>query len=141
MNQPIVRKGPIELVQGDITQMQTGAIVNPSNTSLILGAGVSGAIRSRGGDAIQAEMSRLGGCKVGGAVATGAGNLKARYVIHAVGPRMGEDGEDDKLESATTESLKRAEELGIESIAFPAISTGIFGFPIDRCARIMLGAV
>jgi len=141
MNLPIAYKGPIELARGDITQMDTDAIVNPSNTSLILGAGVSGAIRSRGGDEIQDQMSKLGRCEVGGAVATGAGNLKARYVIHAVGPRMGEGNEDAKLQSATTESLERAEELELESIAFPAISTGIFGFPIDRCAKIMLGAV
>lgn len=135
------KRGPVELVGGDITAMDTDAIVNPSNTSLILGAGVSGAIASKGGPSIQEEMSRIGHCPVGGAVATGGGRLKARYVIHAVGPMMGEGGEDEKLRSATVESLKRAEELKISSIAFPAISTGIYGFPIDRCARIMLTAV
>lgn len=131
-------RGHIELVKGDITEMDTDAIVNPSNTNLYLGAGVSGAIRAKGGNVIQEEMSRIGGCPVGGAVATGAGSLKARYVIHAVGPRMGEGDEDEKLRSATRESLKRAEELGLKSVAFPAISTGIFGYPVDRCARIML---
>jgi O-acetyl-ADP-ribose deacetylase (regulator of RNase III) len=120
--------------------MDTDAIVNPSNTGLILGAGVSGAIASKGGPAIQEEMSRIGHCPVGGAIATGAGRLKARHVIHAVGPMMGEGGEEEKLRSATVESLKRAEELKISSMAFPAISTGIFGFPLDRCARIMLTA-
>jgi len=134
-------RGPVELAQGDITEMDTDAIVNPSNTQLILGAGVSGAIRNKGGGAIQEEMSALGGCPVGGAKVTGAGSLKARYVIHAVGPRMGEGDEDEKLRSATAESLRRAEEMGMASITFPAISTGIFGFPVDRCARIMLGAV
>lgn len=131
-------KESVELVCGDITAMDTDAIVNPSNTSLILGAGVSGAIASKGGPTIQQEMSRIGHCPVGGAVATGAGRLKTRYVIHAVGPMMGEGDEDEKLRSATLESLKRAEELNIASIAFPAISTGIFGFPVDRCAKIML---
>lgn len=135
------RRGPVELINGDITAMDTDAIVNPSNMRLILGAGVSGAIASKGGPSIQQEMSRIGGCPVGGAVATGGGRLNARYVIHVVGPRMGEGDEDKKLRSATMESLRRAEELKISSITFPAISTGIYGFPIDRCARIMLSAV
>ena len=134
------KRGRVELIQGDVTAMDTDAIVNPSNTSLILGAGVSGAIASKGGPSIQREMSLIGHCPVGGAVVTGAGKLKARYVIHAVGPRMGEGDEDAKLRSATLEPLKRAEELKISSIAFPAISTGIYGFPVDRCARIMLSA-
>lgn len=133
--------GSIELVKGDITEMETDAIVNPSNKKLYLGAGVSGAIRAKGGSVIQEEMSRLGGCPVGGAKITGAGSLKARYVIHAVGPRMGEGDEDEKLRSATREALKRANELELESIALPAISTGIFGFPLDRCANIMLSEV
>jgi O-acetyl-ADP-ribose deacetylase (regulator of RNase III) len=136
-----VKRGPVELVNGDITAMDTDAIVNPSNMRLILGAGVSGAIAVKGGPSIQQEMSRIGGCPVGGAVSTGGGKLQARYVIHAVGPMMGEGGEDEKLRSATVESLKRAEELKVSSIAFPAISTGIYGFPIERCARIMLSAV
>ncbi len=131
----------ISTTNSDITAMDTDAIVNPSNTSLILGAGVSGAIALKGGPSIQEQMSSIGACPVGGAVVTGGGNLKARYVIHAVGPMMGEGDEDAKLRSATVESLKRAEELKISSIAFPAISTGIYGFPIERCARIMLSAV
>lgn len=136
-----VKRGPVELVNGDITAMDTDAIVNPSNTSLILGAGVSGAIAVKGGPSIQHEMSRIGHCPVGGAVFTSGGKLKARYVIHAVGPIMGEGNEDEKLRSATMESLKIAEELKVSSITFPAISTGIYGFPLDRCARIMLSAV
>ncbi len=131
-------KGSIELVQGDITQMDTDAIVNPSNTELILGAGVSGAIRAAGGDTIQEQMSALGGCPVGGAKVTDGGDLAARYIIHAVGPRMGEGDEDAKLKSATQESLARAEELNLQSIAFPAISTGVYGFPLGKCAVIML---
>jgi len=129
------------LLQGDITEMDTDAIVNAANKDLVLGAGVAGAIRSKGGPAIQEECNRVGGAPVGGAAITTGGNLKARYVIHAVGPRMGEGGEDRKLADATRNSLNLAQEEGLKSIAFPAISTGIFGFPKDRCARIMLATV
>ena len=128
----------IKLVQGDITEMAVDAIVNAANAQLILGGGVAGAIRKKGGPIIQEECNRIGGTHVGGAVVTSGGNLKARYVIHAVGPRMGEGDEDTKLQQATLNSLKRATELNLGTIAFPAISTGIFGFPKDRCARIML---
>jgi O-acetyl-ADP-ribose deacetylase len=128
----------LELVEGDITEMDTDAIVNAANTQLVLGGGVAGAIRRKGGPAIQAECDRIGGTFVGGAVITTGGNLKARHVIHAVGPRMGEGDEDEKLRNATLNSLKLADERGLKSIAFPAISSGIFGFPIDRCAEIML---
>lgn len=128
----------LELVEGDITELDTDAIVNAANASLILGAGVAGAIRRKGGPAIQAECNKIGGCPVGGAVITTGGNLKAKYVIHAVGPRMGEGNEDEKLKNATLNSLKVADENSLQSIAFPAISTGIFGFPIERCAEIML---
>ena len=130
----------LELVQGDITLLDTDAIVNPSNTSLVLGAGVSGAINTHGGKTIQEEMSKIGSCPVGGAVVTGAGDLPSKYVIHAIGPRMGEGDEDNKLKNATEESLKRAEELKLSSIAFPAISTGVFGYPLKRCATVMMTA-
>ena len=126
------------LLQGDITEMDTDAIVNAANANLVLGAGVAGAIRTKGGPAIQEECNLIGGAPVGGAAITTGGNLKAKYVIHAVGPRMGEGDEDRKLEDATRSSLKLANEKGLSSIAFPAISTGIFGFPKDRCAQIML---
>ena len=129
------------LVQGDITEMDTDAIVNAANKDLILGAGVAGAIRTKGGPAIQEECDNIGGAPVGGAAITTGGDLKARYVIHAVGPRMGEGDEDRKLADATLNSLKLANEKGLASITFPAISTGIFGFPKDRCARIMLSSV
>ena len=129
------------LLQGDITEMDTDAIVNAANKDLVLGAGVAGAIRSKGGPSIQEECNRVGGAPVGGAAITTGGNLKARYVIHAVGPRMGEGDEDRKLADATSNSLHLAQEEGLKSIAFPAISTGIFGFPKDRCARIMLSTV
>jgi O-acetyl-ADP-ribose deacetylase len=126
------------LVQGDLTDLQVDAIVNAANAQLILGAGVAGAIRAKGGPGIQEECNRIGGCAVGQAVITGGGSLKARYVIHAVGPRYGEGNADEKLRQATLNSLRRATEKGLRSIAFPAVSTGIFGFPKDRCAQIML---
>jgi len=131
----------IRLIQGDLTELDVDAIVNAANAHLVLGGGVAGAIRMKGGPAIQEECDRIGGTTVGQAVVTNAGNLKARYVIHAVGPRYGEGDEDFKLEQATWNSLLRASEKGLASIAFPAVSTGIFGFPKDRCARIMLSTV
>jgi len=130
----------IQLVQGDLTELAVDAIVNAANAQLVLGAGVAGAIRTKGGPSIREECDAIGGTTVGQAVITGAGNLKARHVIHAVGPRMGEGNEDEKLRLATWNSLLRATENGLTSIAFPAISTGIFGFPKDRCAAIMLRA-
>ncbi len=129
----------LELVEGDITELNTDAIVNAANAQLILGGGVAGAIRRKGGPRIQAECDQIGGTFVGGAVLTTGGNLKAKYVIHAVGPQMGEGDEDEKLRNATLNSLQLADAQGLTSLAFPAISTGIFGFPINRCAEIMLG--
>ncbi len=131
----------IELVQGDITESDSDAIVNAANSQLVLGAGVAGAIRTRGGPSIQEECDAIGQCPVGGAVITGGGNLIAAHVIHAVGPRQGEGDEEEKLKNATLNSLKVAEENNLRSITFPAISTGIFGFPLDACARIMLTTI
>ncbi len=128
----------LELTEGDITELQTDSIVNAANAQLVLGGGVAGAIRRKGGPEIQKECNKIGGTFTGGAVITTGGNLKAKYVIHAVGPRMGEGSEDEKLKNATLNSLKLADEKNLKSIAFPAISTGIFGFPIQRCAEIML---
>jgi O-acetyl-ADP-ribose deacetylase (regulator of RNase III) len=130
----------IELVEGDITELDVDAIVNAANDRLVLGSGVAGAIRRKGGPSIQAECDTIGGCPVGQAAITTGGTLKAKYVIHAVGPRMGEGDEDQKLKNATLNSLKLADKNNLKSIAFPAISTGIFGYPIDRCAKIMLAA-
>jgi len=132
--------GTLELVEGDITELAVDAIVNPANAQLVLGGGVAGAIRKKGGPAIQLECDRLDGISVGEAVITGAGTLKARHVIHAVGPRMGEGQEDEKLKNATVNALRVARDHNLASIAFPAISAGIFGFPIGRCAKIMLDA-
>ena len=119
---------------------KVGAIVNAANDQLILGGGVAGAIRARGGPSIQAECDRIGFTPVGTAAITGAGDLAADYVIHAVGPRWGEGDEETKLAGAITSSLKLADDNGIASIAFPAVSTGIFGFPVKPAARIMLRA-
>lgn len=135
-----IQNTELRLVQGDITELEVDAIVNAANSRLILGEGVAGAIRRKGGPKIQEECDRIGGTPVGTAVITTGGLLKARHVIHAVGPRMGEGNEDRKLRDATLSSLKVAVDRGLCSIAFPAISTGIFGFPLDRCARIMVGS-
>jgi O-acetyl-ADP-ribose deacetylase (regulator of RNase III) len=128
----------LELLRGDITEMDTEAIVNAANRHLQHGGGVAGAIVRKGGRVIQEESDRIGGVEVGDAAITGAGKLKAKHVVHAVGPMMGEGDEDRKLASATRRSLEIADAHGLRSVAFPAISTGIFGYPIDRCARIML---
>lgn len=136
----------VELIDGDITELDTDAIVNAANPQLQHGAGVAGAIVRKGGNTIQEEsdvwVKAWGGdIPVGHAAITSGGDLPARYVIHAVGPRMGEGGEDEKLKKATLSSLTMADKHNLKSIAFPAISTGIFGYPMDRCAKIMLETV
>ncbi|MBA7546812.1 O-acetyl-ADP-ribose deacetylase [subsurface metagenome] len=128
----------IKLNQGDITELNTDVIVNAANAQLIMGGGVAGAIKRKGGPLIQEECNKIGGSFVGGAVITTGGNLKAKRVIHAVGPRMGEGNEDEKLTNAILNSLKLMDEHELKSIAFPAISTGIFGYPIEKCAKIMI---
>jgi O-acetyl-ADP-ribose deacetylase (regulator of RNase III) len=130
----------VEVVQGDITQIAVDAIVNAANEGLRGGGGVDGAIHRAGGPAIMEECIRLGGCPTGDAKATTAGDLPARHVIHAVGPvwHGGGRGEDDLLASAYRRSVEVAVELGCGSISFPAISTGIYGFPIERAAPIAL---
>jgi len=135
-----INNSVIELIEADITGLDTDAIVNAANAQLVLGGGVAGAIKRKGGEQIQKECDAIGGTVVGGAVITGAGDLNAKHIIHAVGPSVikGEDG--DKLKQATINSLKLADENDIKSIALPAISTGIFGFPMKECARIMLKA-
>jgi O-acetyl-ADP-ribose deacetylase (regulator of RNase III) len=132
----------IEVARMDITDARVDAIVNAANEGLQLGAGVAGAIRRRGGSAIQEECDRIGFCPVGQAVVTGGGELPARWVIHAVGPvwRGGNAGEDALLASAVRAALARAEEIGAKSVALPAISTGVFGYPVDRAAQISIAA-
>jgi O-acetyl-ADP-ribose deacetylase (regulator of RNase III) len=128
----------ILIVEGDITLLDVEAVVNAANKRLQLGGGVAGAIRARGGPAIQDECDRLAPIDVGEAVITSGGNLKAQHVIHAVGPVNGEGDEEAKLARATRNSLRIAGHRKISSLAFPAISTGIYGFPLKECSQIML---
>jgi O-acetyl-ADP-ribose deacetylase (regulator of RNase III) len=131
----------LELVRGDITRQDTDAIVNAANTTLLGGGGVDGAIHRAGGPAILEECRRLGGCATGDAKITGGGRLRARSVIHAVGPvyRDGRHGEPELLARAYRRSLEVAAEHGLRSIAFPSISTGAYRFPVAEAARIALG--
>ena len=131
----------LEMIEGDITDLDVDAIVNAANEQLQLGTGVAGAIRAKGGPSIQEECNRIGGTPVGTAVMTAGGSLKAKHVIHAVGARMGEGDEDKKLAAAVRAALALADRRGMKSIALPAISTGNFGFPVDRAARITLTEV
>ena len=131
----------VELIQGDLTEERTDAIVNAANSQLILGGGVAGAIRTKGGPSIQEECNRIGDTPVGSAAITGAGDLHAKYVIHAVGPRMGEGDEGNKLESCAKRSLELADEKELKSVSFPAISTGIFGVPPKIAAPAMMRGI
>ncbi len=137
----------LSLVQGDITQQDTDAIVNAANSSLMGGGGVDGAIHRAGGPAILEECKKIrarqGECPTGEAVITGGGRLKARYVIHTVGPvwHGGSRGEERLLADAYRNSLKLATDTGLKTIAFPSISTGAYGFPIDRAAGIAFRTV
>lgn len=134
-------RAKIFLSRGDLTDAHADAIVNAANNELILGGGVAGAIRIRGGPAIQAECDRIGPIPLGAAAITGAGNLPAGHVIHAASMRLGEPTREENLRSATRNALRRAAENSLRSIALPAIGTGIAGFPLDRCARVMLEEV
>lgn len=137
-----MKKSAIEIIQGDITRIAADAIVNAANTSLLGGGGVDGAIHRVGGAAILEDckkiVARQGGCKTGHAVITTAGKLPARFVIHTVGPvwNGGTHGEAEKLASCYRQSLKLAIENGCRTIAFPNISTGIYGFPKKEAAII-----
>jgi O-acetyl-ADP-ribose deacetylase (regulator of RNase III) len=135
--------GQVSFVVGDLTRQEVDAVVNAANEALAPGAGVCGAIRRAGGDEIFAECVTLGGCATGDAKATGAGTLPARYVVHAVGPvwRGGGHGEDDLLASAYRRSLEVAVELGCRTIAFPALSTGVYGYPVELAAPVAVAAV
>jgi O-acetyl-ADP-ribose deacetylase (regulator of RNase III) len=132
----------IELVVGDLTEQRVDAIVNAANESLLGGGGVDGAIHRAGGPEILAESRRLGGCATGDAKATSGGRLPARWVIHAVGPRWrgGDSGEADLLASAHRRALEVALRLDARTVAFPAISCGIYGYPPELAAPVALGA-
>ena len=129
------------LMQGDLTEMDVDAIVNAANNDLQLGGGVAGAIRRKGGEAIQRECNEIGSIPVGGAAITTAGKLKARYVIHAASMQLGGATTARTLRASTAHALRIASERGLQTIAFPAVGTGIAGFPVPECATIMLGEV
>ena len=131
----------IGLRQGDLTEADVDAIVNAANNDLMLGGGVAGAIRVKGGPAIQQECDKIGTIPLGEAAITGAELLRARHVIHAASMRLGESTSEENLRAATRNSLMRADENSLKTIAFPAIGTGIAGFPIERCAQVMLEEV
>jgi O-acetyl-ADP-ribose deacetylase (regulator of RNase III) len=134
-----IGKTTIRLVSADLTERDVDAIVNAANSHLQHGGGVAGAIVRKGGRIIQEESDKIGYVPVGSAAITTGGKLKSRHVIHAVGPRMGEGDEDNKLKKAINSVLSLAAEKRLKSISVPAISAGIFGFPKDRCAKILVG--
>lgn len=138
-----IQKSILELVEGDITLQDTEAIVNAANTTLLGGGGVDGAIHRAGGPQILEECRWIGGCPTGEARITTGGRLKALYVIHAVGPvyRDGRHGEPELLASAYRSSLNLASQHKLKSVAFPSISTGAYGYPIDAAAQIALATV
>ena len=143
----VINQTRLSLMQGDITRQETEAVVNAANSSLMGGGGVDGAIHRAGGPAILEECKKIraerGPLPVGEAVITTAGNMKARYVIHTVGPiwHGGDTGEPELLASAYRESLKLASENHLSSISFPSISTGAYGYPVAQAAKVALQSV
>ncbi len=140
LKESIINGTKLKVIQGDITEEDTDAIVNAANSYLKHGGGVAGAIVKKGGKIIQEESNKIGHVPVGEAAVTGAGKLKSQYVIHAVGPVWGEGDEENKLRKTVTNALKRAEELKLSSISIPAISSGIFGFPKERATKVITEA-
>lgn len=131
-------KAKIEVVQGDITDMEVDAIVNAANTDLKLGSGVAGAIRAKGGPSIQHECNGHGAVSVGEVAITSAGDLPATYVIHAAAMQLGGVVSAESLKASTQNTLIKATENNVRTIAFPAIGTGVGGFPLKQCAVIMI---
>jgi len=142
-HETLINKTKLVLKVGDLTEEDTDAIVNAANPSLLGGGGVDGAIHRKGGPKILEECKKIGHCEPGQAVITSGGNLKAKYVIHTVGPIYldGKHKEPEILKNAYTNSLKLAEEQGIKSIAFPSISTGAYGYPAKEASKIALEAI
>ena len=134
-------RGRIAVIKGDITEVEADAIVNAANTDLILGGGVAGAIRKKGGDPIQNDCKEIGSIPLGQAAITGAGDLRARFVIHAAGMHLGGRVSGVSLRDCTYNSLLRASEKNLKTVAFPAIGTGVGGFPVRNCAQIMVDTV
>jgi O-acetyl-ADP-ribose deacetylase (regulator of RNase III) len=130
--------GRITIVEGDITAQQVDAVVNAANTRLVLGAGVAGAIREKGGPSIQAECDAIGGIALGSAAVTGAGRLPARFVIHAAGMEPGGSASEASVRGAIRRSFELANERGCHTIAAPALGAGIGGLALKRCAEVLL---
>jgi O-acetyl-ADP-ribose deacetylase (regulator of RNase III) len=142
MGEKMIGQTSLKLLEGDITTQDTGAIVNAANSRLAGGGGVDGAIHRAGGPAIMAECREIGGCPTGQAVITTGGNLRAGRVIHTVGPiYRGSPRDAELLASCYRNSLALAKRHGIQSVAFPSISTGAYGYPLDQAAQVALGAV
>lgn len=131
--------GRIVLREGDITAEDVDAVVNAANSQLVLGSGVAGAIRERGGPSIQAECDAHGPIAVGEAALTGAGDLPARFVIHAAGMPPGGSASEESVRSALAAALALANQQGLRSVAVPAIGAGVGGMPVQRCAEVLLG--
>jgi len=131
-------KDRITIARGDLTEQDVDAVVNAANNDLQLGGGVAGAIARKGGPAIQDACNQHGPVPLGEAAVTTAGNLKARYVIHAASMALGRKTTESNLRASTRNSLRRAKEKGLATVAFPAVGTGIAGFPMRRCAEVML---
>lgn len=138
LKEMVFKKTRIRIINGDLTESTADAIVNAANSYLQHGGGVAGAISKKGGPVIQEESNRIGYVPVGNSVITKAGNLKAGHIIHTVGPRWGEGDEENKLKRSIKNTLRLAAENGFKTISIPAISAGIFGFPKERCAIIMV---
>lgn len=138
MTEKKIRGKTLRIIRGDITERDCDAIVNPANNHLKHLGGVAGALVKKGGSVIQEESDKIGYVETGQAVITSAGKLKAKYIIHAVGPRWGEGNEREKLESALIKSLDLASEHGLKSISIPAISSGIFGVPKDLVGEVLV---
>jgi len=139
----VYSNGRLRLVRGDITHQRVDAIVNAANAGLRGGGGVDGAIHRAAGPTVMAQCRRIGGCPTGGAIVTGAGDLPCRHVIHAVGPiwRGGHHGEAEQLAAAYRASMHRAREIGADTVAFPSLSTGAYGYPLSLAAPIAVAAV
>ncbi|MCX5811495.1 MAG: macro domain-containing protein [Proteobacteria bacterium] len=141
LKESVFKDTRVRIIRGDLTQCDVDAIVNAANSHLQHGGGVAGAIVRKGGQIIQEESNKIGYVPVGGCALTTGGSLKAKYVIHTVGPRWGEGDEENKLKNAVEGTLTLATEKGFKTISIPAISAGIFGFPKERCARIIVNEI
>ena len=136
-----IKENRIRIVKDDITTLEVDAFVFYASPDLLLGAGFGNAISMRGGPAIQEELKKFGSVETGAAVTTSGGELKAKYIVHAVGPRFQEANTEKKLKAVTLNALKQAESKGVERLAFPTMGTGFYGIPLDVSAKVTLGAI